>query len=126
MAKKTDQNKYKTSQKNLDLNCPSTSTKIPETSVLNKNPYQNQQIKNIEKIMADRTEMNMPKTQIPFSFEGEISKIKITMPLTELISQSSYKYQVLKVLNIGNDANTLHLADDSPELLFGQKIEGKY
>ena len=32
----------------------------------------------------------------------------------------------MKVLNIGNDADTLHLADDTPELLFGPKIEGKY
>ena len=48
------------------------------------------------------------------------------MPLTELLAQSSYKSQVLKVLNIGNDANTLNLADDTPEVLFGPKIEGKF
>ena len=48
------------------------------------------------------------------------------MPLTELIAQSSYKSQVLKVLNIRNDANTLNLADDTPEVLFGPKIEGKF
>ena len=47
------------------------------------------------------------------------------MPLTELITQGTYKSQVLKVLNIGNDVDTLHLADDTPELLFGPKIEGK-
>ena len=33
---------------------------------------------------------------------------------------------MLKVLNIGNDADTLHLVDDTIELLFGPKIEGKY
>ena len=76
--------------------------------------------------MAEKNEENLSKLQAPFSFEGEIAKIKITMPLTELIAQSSYKYQVLKVLNIGNDANNLHLADDTPEVLFGPKIEGKY
>lgn len=68
----------------------------------------------------------MSKTQVPFSFEGEIAKINITMPLTELITQGTYKSQVLKVLNMGNDANTLHLDDDMPEMLFGPKIEGKY
>ena len=48
------------------------------------------------------------------------------MPLIELVTQTIYRSQMLKVLNIGNDANTLHLADDTPELLFGPKIEGKY
>ena len=33
---------------------------------------------------------------------------------------------MLNVLNIGNDANTLNLADDTPEVLFGPKIEGKF
>ena len=74
--------------------------------------------------MAEKTEENLSKLQAPFSFEGEISKIKITMPLTELISQSSYKSQVLNVLNIGNDADTLPLADDTPDVLFGPKREG--
>ena len=89
MAKKTDQNKDKTSQVNLDPNHPSTSIEIPETTVLNKTPNQSQQIKNIEKVMAEKTEANLSKLQTPFSFEGEITKIKITMPLIELITQSS-------------------------------------
>ena len=63
---------------------------------------------------------------MPFIFKGEIAKIKINIPLTELIAQSSYKSLVLKILNIENDADTLHLADETPELLFGPKIEGKY
>ena len=58
--------------------------------------------------------------------KGKFAKIKITMPITELIAQSSYKSQVLKVLNIGNDANTLNLDDDTPEVLFGPNIEGKF
>ena len=66
--------------------------------------------------MAEKAEENMSKLQIPFSFEGEIAKIKITMPLTELITQGPYKSQVLKVLNIGNDANTVNLTDDTPEI----------
>ena len=37
-----------------------------------------------------------------------------------------YKSQVLKVLNIGNDTNTLNLMDDKPELLFGPEVDGKY
>ena len=68
----------------------------------------------------------MPKTTLPFSLEGEIAKIKISMPLAELVTQEVYKNQVLKALNINTDADTLNLTDDKPELLFGPKIEGKY
>ena len=126
MVKKTEQKKHKSIQTKLGSDYPSTSTKIPKMDVLNKIPNQSQQIKNIEKVMAEKTEANLSKLQAPFSFEVEIVKIKITMPLTELITQNSYKSQVLKVLNIGNDANTLNLADDTPEVLFGPKIEGKF
>ena len=76
--------------------------------------------------MANKTNVNMSKTQIPFSFEGEIAKIKITIPLTKQVSQDMYRSQVLKVLNIGNDTNILNLTDDKPELLFGPKVNGKY
>ena len=55
MAKKTDQNKDKASRTDLDPNFPDTSTEIPERTILNETPNQNQQIKNIKKFMADRT-----------------------------------------------------------------------
>ena len=61
-----------------------------------------------------------------FSFEGEISKIKITIPLTELITVYRYRSQIFKVFDIGNEADTLNLTNDKPELLFGPKIEGEY
>ena len=48
------------------------------------------------------------------------------MPLTELVTQPIYRSQMLKVLNIGNDADTLHLADETLELFFEPEIEGKY
>ena len=40
--------------------------------------------------MADKTDVNEIKTPAPFSFEGEIAKIKITIPLTELVTQEGY------------------------------------
>ena len=33
---------------------------------------------------------------------------------------------MLKVLNLGNDANIVNLTDDIPEVLFGPKVEGKF
>ena len=55
MVKKTDQNKDKTIQTNLGSDCPSTPTKIPKMDVLNKIPNQSQQIKNIEKVMSEKS-----------------------------------------------------------------------
>ena len=72
-----------------------------------------------------KTEVNMSKSIFPFSLEGEIAKIKITMPLAELVTQEVYKNQVLKALNLGRDTDTLNLTDDKPELLFGPEVEGK-
>ena len=125
MAKKTDPNKDKTSQPGVDTSCPSTSASGPKKTLITKAPDQNQQITNVEKFMADKTDVNMSKTQVPFSFEGEIAKVKITTPLTQLVAQDMYRSQVLKVLNIGNDTDTLNLTDDKPKLLFGLEIEGK-
>ena len=68
----------------------------------------------------------MNKSIVPFNLEGEISKIKITIPLAELVTQEVYKNQVLKALNLGSDTDTLNLTDDKPELLFGLEVEGKY
>ena len=61
----------------------------------------------------------MSKTIVPFSLEGEISKIKITVPLVELVTQDVYKKQVLKALNLGSDTETVNLTDDKLEFLFG-------
>ena len=91
MAKKNDPSKDKTSQTNIDPSCPSTSTKILEKTWLNKALNHNHQDKLIKNVMAEKNDADVSKTQVPFSFEGYIAKINITMPLTELIAQSSYK-----------------------------------
>ena len=62
--------------------------------------------------MIDKTDVSMSKTIVPFGLEGEISKIKISITLADLVTQDVYKNQVLKALNIGIDTNTLNLIDD--------------
>jgi ribonuclease HI len=93
---------------------------------------------------SDRREMDLPevtthaRTSAPFSLEAELAKIKIPVPLTELISRGSYRSQVLKALaiepDIGNQAlavgsvthsDSVNLADDRPELLFGPAVDGR-
>lgn len=36
--------------------------------------------------MCDKADVNMSKTLTPFSLEGEIAKIKINIPLAELVT----------------------------------------
>ena len=74
---------------------------------------------------ANKAETNTLKSQIPFSLEQEISKIKIFVPLTELVAQHVYRTQILKALNIEENEDTVNLNDDQPELIFGPKIEGR-
>ena len=68
----------------------------------------------------------MNNSIIPFTLEGEIAKIKIAIPLAEIVTQEVYKNQVLKALNLGSDTDTLNLIDDKPKLLFGPEVEVKY
>ena len=63
---------------------------------------------------------------MPFHIENEISKIKISIPLIELVRQEVYSFQVLKALNMGDNTDTLNLNDDKPELLFGLEEKGKF
>jgi ribonuclease HI len=93
---------------------------------------------------SDRREMDQPesttqaRTSAPFCLEAELAKIKILVPLTELISQGGYRSQVLKALAIEPDIGTqalavgsithsdsVNLADDRPELLFGPAVDGR-
>jgi ribonuclease HI len=93
---------------------------------------------------SDRREMDQPesttqaRTLAPFSLEAELAKIKIPVPLTELISRGGYRSQVLKALAIEPDigtqalavgsvthSDTVNLTDDRPELLFGPAVDGR-
>ena len=60
MAKKTDPNRDKTSQPSGDTSCPSASTSSSKKTLFSKAPNLNQKIKIVEKIMADKTDVNMP------------------------------------------------------------------
>ena len=78
------------------------------------------------KVVSERNNFsNFLKNQAPFSIENEIAKLKICIPLTELVNKSMYRSQVLKVLNVGENTDTVNLNDDQPELLFWQKVDGK-
>jgi hypothetical protein len=89
--------------------------------------------------MGDQPEpTSQTRTPAPFSLEAELAKIKIPVPLTELIRRGGYRSQVLKALAIEPDigtraltigsvthSDTVNLADDRPELLFGPEVDGR-
>ena len=87
---------------------------------------ENQQADFADKVVTNRPETNVLKRQVHFSLENEISKIKISVPLSKLVTQDAYKSQILKDLNIGENNDTVNLNDDQPKLLFGPRIEGRY
>lgn len=54
-----------------------------------------------------------------FNLENEISKLKVSMALTELVKNNAYKSQVYKVLQIDSVSDMVNVEDDYPELIFG-------
>jgi hypothetical protein len=44
--------------------------------------------------------LSLRKTSTTFSLEGELAKLKIPIPLSELMRKNSYKSQVIKALII--------------------------
>lgn len=62
--------------------------------------------------------------QIPY-LEAEITKLKISIPLGELVRNYQYISQILKELKVDKSTNTVNIADDHPTIIFGPKIDGK-
>jgi hypothetical protein len=96
-----------------------TQTDVPSTS----QPRDTSQKNVVEK--SDLPNQN--KTPTSFSLESELAKLKIPIPLTELMNKNAYRSQVIKALNIepGMGTDTVNIVDDQPELLFGPEVDGK-
>jgi hypothetical protein len=75
---------------------------------------------------------------IPFILEGELAKLKIPIPLSELMNKNAYRSQVIKDLRIklaigatslnvesSHHSNTINLVDDQLELLFGPEVDSQ-
>jgi hypothetical protein len=63
------------------------------------------------------------KVSPPFNFENEMSKIKIYIPFNELIKKGEYQEQIIKMIKMGETADTLNIEDDHPATLFGPCVE---
>jgi hypothetical protein len=57
--------------------------------------------------MVDKLELqSQSRAPTPFSLEGELAKVKIPIPLSELMSKDAYRSQVIKALSIEPDIGT--------------------
>ena len=88
--------------------------------------------------MVDKLELqSQSRTPTPFSLEVELGKVKILIPISELMSKDAYRSQVIKALSIepdigmealnvgsSNHSDTVNLTDDQPELLFRPEVDG--
>ena len=79
----------------------------------------NQQIVSREK---ERKEVSVKEVEkiSAFSLENEISKLNVSIPLTEIMKNNSYRGQVSKILNCDPMSDMVNVEDDQPELIFGQ------
>ena len=130
VAKSSGKSKGKDNQ-NIDKKSQPTSNTSTVASVPDKTTTsivhsENQPTDSTTKVVANKTELNIPKSQSTFNLESGIEKIKIFVPLSELATQDVYKGQILRELNLGENSDTVNLSDDQPALLFGPKIEGKF
>lgn len=63
---------------------------------------------------------------IPFNLESEISKLKVSIPLIELVKFYKYKYHVVKTLRVDPLSDMVNIEDDQLELIFGPAIDGQF
>jgi hypothetical protein len=63
------------------------------------------------------------KTSSSFDFESEMAKITILVPFNELIKNSEYINQIIKMLKMGQTSDTLNIQDDHPAILFRPRVE---
>ena len=116
VAINSNQNKDKGIQINekqsVDLSSVSTSASAPIKTIFTNVNRRNQQTDFADKLVINKAETNIVKIEMPFSLKQEISKIKISVPLTELVTQDVYRSQILKAFNIGENNDIVNLNDD--------------
>jgi len=61
----------------------------------------------------------------PFNLEAEISKLKISIPSSELAKYDVYRQQIQRSLQMPENRDDVNVLDDTPELLFGPEVDGK-
>ena len=60
-----------------------------------------------------------------FSIENEVSKLKLSIPLTEVMKNTTYRAQISKMFNTDPMLDAVNVEDDQPELIFGPALNGE-
>jgi hypothetical protein len=117
-----------------ELKVEKVETQTEETEVANTNtPLTNimsnkaVQTNKLEKKDSEVPTKEADKVSGVFSFENEINKIKIPIPLVELAKNLVYQRQITKVIGISElerQSDVLNLEDDKPNITFGPHFEG--
>jgi hypothetical protein len=96
-------------------------------------PPEKQQKKQIQPLVKEKVSLKAPSNEvkvsdrqaISFNFESEIQKVKIPMPLTELMKNEVFKAAILKSLEPKTSPSDdfMNLQDDQPKVTIGPMIE---
>ena len=89
-------------------------------------PTVDKEDKNTQTSIRKEEIIQLGKTQVPFNIQTEISKLKIPIPLIELVKNDLYKSQITETLNISEGEDFFNQNDDQPELLFAPEVNGKH
>jgi hypothetical protein len=114
-------------KKNSETPAKRTPESLPRTTQTEV-AYTSQPSTTAQKNATDKSDFqSQNRTSTTFNLEGELAKLKIPIPLTELMNKNAYKSQVIKALNIEPrvGTNTVNVVDDQPELLFGLEVDGQ-
>jgi len=60
-----------------------------------------------------------------FSLENEFSKLKVSIPLTEIMKNNSYRGRISKMLNLDPMSNMVNVEDDQLEMIFRPSTNGE-
>ena len=69
--------------------------------------------------------IQIEKSPFPFNLGVEVAKMKVFVPLIELIKHETYKSQIRKSLNFIENEDSVNLFDDQPKLIFSPDVSGK-
>lgn len=75
--------------------------------------------------VAKISNIQAEKYPLPFNLWAEGTKLKISVPLTELVKHETYRSQISKSLNFIENEDSVNLFDDQPELICGPNLNGK-
>jgi hypothetical protein len=75
--------------------------------------------------ISDKTADKAPSS---FNFEAELQKIKIPIPLVELMKNDMFKRDILRTLDpqsVSHSADILNIYDDKPNITLGRMVEDR-